>query len=357
MWNVGFGFSMQAAADWFEWRAEKSEYSAPRPPTPPACSLFMLTHKWIFQNTKQAWGMHPPIQKKQQDKDIQIICQAPGHKRSPESRKFPKKSCRNILDWQSDGGTSINCTITPPSRPPWLSCMQIGLNIVVPHRRAVGTGFANMSRVREGIKKTNAWKEEGVISAKAQFSYKKTSSLWCRDTRIWGFSYLFSVESRQREERWARLPKIQSVDETVKWLRGNWTRSPCSQDQAGVLCHNKGRREGERKKEWREREREGGRGPTTLRAQTIGGGLASFFFLFCSENRGRGKKRRGSGYRETGWKEGGGESRFWESPSLWHLVMKGPVENAHYLFFPLFLSASNIVSKMTQACSIQARNT
>lgn len=49
-----------------------------------------------------------------------------------------------------------------PLSPPSLSCMQIGLNIVVPHHRAVGTGFANMSRVREGIKKTNAWKEEGI---------------------------------------------------------------------------------------------------------------------------------------------------------------------------------------------------
>lgn len=37
-----------------------------------------------------------------------------------------------------------------------------------------------------------------------------------------GLTYLFSVEARQREWRWAWLPKIQPSggDETVKWLRG-----------------------------------------------------------------------------------------------------------------------------------------
>lgn len=97
---------------------------------------------------------------------------------------------------------------------------------------------------------------------------------------------LSRIKAMRGEERRAQLPKIQSGDETAEWLRGNWTRSACSQDQAGVLCHNKGRRVGERKKEWREREnereREGGRGPTALRAQTIGGGLAFFFFFFVA---------------------------------------------------------------------------
>lgn len=154
MWNVGF--SVQAAADQLEWIAEKSEYSAP-----PACSLFMLTSQMGLPKHQTSLRNAFPIQKKQQDKDKQIICQAPGHKRSPESRKLPKRAAGICLIGRATRYKHQLHHHTPLS-PPSLSCMQIGLNIVVPHCRAVGTGFADMSRVREGIKKTNAWKEEGI---------------------------------------------------------------------------------------------------------------------------------------------------------------------------------------------------
>ena len=103
------------------------------------------------------------------------------------------------------------------------------------------------------------------------------------------------------------------------------------------------RKSAERERET-EREREGGRGGAERPDNWWRARL-----LFCCEKRGRGKKSRGSGYRGAGWKEGGGKSQFWESPSLWHLVMKGPVENVHYLFFPLFLSASNTLFEMIES--------
>lgn len=141
--------------------------------------------------------------------------------------------------------------------------------------------------------------EDGVISTEPQLNDRKRKVV-CDATILTTpeFSYLFSAESRQREERRARLPKIQSGDETVRWLRGNWARSACSQDQAGVLCHNKGRREEERKKEGRERGREGSR-----HAEGPDNWWRTPLLSFCCENRGRGKKRRGSGYREAGWME------------------------------------------------------
>lgn len=169
-----------------------------------------------------------------------------------------------------------------------------------------------------------------VSSARNQLNCRKKVVCDAKILTAQKFSYLFSAESRQREERWDRLPKIQSGGMRL-WsgceVIGLGARVAKIKQVCSVTT-----RGGEKERGRKRGEREGGRGPaadTALRAQTIGGGLPSFFFFFCCENRGRGKKRRGSGYRGAGWKERGGESRFWESPWLWDLVMKGPVENAH----------------------------
>ena len=84
-------------------------------------------------------------------------------------------------------------------------------------------------------------------------------------------------------------------------LWGNWTRSACSQDQAGVLCDNKGRRERERgqvrkgrqRGERGERQKEGGVRPSSSSQDwKIGGGLPPFSL--------RAPKTAGNG---EGWKK------------------------------------------------------
>lgn len=274
-----------------------------------------------------------PHLKKQQDKENQLILQAqPGAFEAETFQKKPQEYVWLAEQW----GTSINCPTTPP------------LPLLCPRSlcRLDWTLWSLFAELWEQDLPTcpeyvRGWRremcEDGVISTKPQLNCRKRKlRVMLRYSRHESFPTC--SQKNQGKERRGEIDSQKSSrgDETVKWLRGNWTRSACSQDQAGVLCHNKGRREGERKKEGRERVREGS--DSTLRAQTIGGGLPSFF---CCSNRGRGKERRGSGYRGAGWKERGGESRFWESPWLWHLVMKGPVENSHYLFFPpLVLSVS-----------------
>lgn len=318
-------------------------------PLPPFCSLFMLTSQMGLPKHQTSLRNAFPHPKNNKTKANKWNLSGPWPPTEPWKQTVPKEELHEYVWLAERRGTSINCTTTPPSLPPSLSCMQVGLNIVIPHRRAVGTGFANMSRVREGIKKTNVWKEEG-ISPKPVKLQKDKFFMMQRHSHM---RVLLPVLSRIKAKRGE-----ESVLDSQKSSQG-WGWSGCEVIRLGArvakikqVCSVTTRGgEKERGRKSREREREGGRGPTAPRAQTIGGGRASFF---CCENRGSGKKRRGSGNEGAGWKEGGGGSQFWESPLLWHLVMKGPVEKAHDLFLPLFLSASNILSEMIQPCSIRA---
>lgn len=146
---------------------------------------------------------------KKQDKDNHLICQAqPG---AFEAETFQKKAQEYV--WLAEQrGTSINCPTTPPLPllcPRSLSCVQIGLNIVVPLCRAVGTRLTNMSRVCKGLKERNVWRWCHQYETTVKLQKEKVAC----DAKILTareFSYLFSAESRQREERWDRLPKIQS---------------------------------------------------------------------------------------------------------------------------------------------------
>ena len=96
-------------------------------------------------------------------------------------------------------------------------------------------------------------------------------------------------------------------------LWGNWTRSACSQDQAGVLCHNKGRREGERQRRERgERETEGGRGLTAellSGPKTIGGELAPLSLCVLQKTAWRRRSTRRRRGRRSGGKRKKGRAQ------------------------------------------------
>lgn len=99
------------------------------------------THKWVFQNSKQPWGMHPHP-KKLQDKDKQLICQAhAGTTRIPEGRNLSERAAaigvigraarhKHQLHHHTPPPLPSSSLTTPPPRS--LSCAQIGLKFAVP---------------------------------------------------------------------------------------------------------------------------------------------------------------------------------------------------------------------------------
>lgn len=198
--------------------------------------------------------MHPHLKK--QDKDNHLICQAqPG---ALEAETFQKKPQEYV--WLAEQrGTNINCATTPHPLlcPRSLSCVQIGLNIVVPLCRAVGKRLANMFRVCKGMKR-NVWRLCHQYKTTVKLQKEKVAC----DAKILTareFSYLFSAESRQREERWDRLPKIHS---------GGWDWSGCEVIGLGArvakikqVC-SVTTRGGEKERGGKRREREWGRGLT-----------------------------------------------------------------------------------------------
>lgn len=175
----------------------------------PPRSLLMLTSLMSFPKHQTTLRNAPPSEETTRQRQPSHLS---GTTRSLWGRNFSQKAAGICLIGRAARHKHQlpHHTPPPPLLCPWsLSCVQIGLNIVVPLCRAVGTRLANMSRVCKGLKERNVWKwchqYETTVKLQKEKVVCDAKVLTARE-----FSYLFSAESRQREKRWDRLPKIQS---------------------------------------------------------------------------------------------------------------------------------------------------